>query len=118
MTPEAWNPIEIESAWLDALAILGEYVPGVDEVAESFHSDRFEASITGDDARLIRLAEEARDVALQGREIAFAFEHFAYAVQDRDAPLARAVIHALREMAAREFRLSTYDQQGRYGMLD
>lgn len=68
MTPEAWDPIEIEREWSDALALLGELVPTVDEVAESFQSEVFVANVTGDDDRLEALAADAIDAAHQGRE--------------------------------------------------
>ena len=65
---ERWDPAEIERSWRDALAILGEYVPSVDEVAETFQSEVFVANVTGDDDRLEALAADAIDAAHQGRE--------------------------------------------------
>ncbi len=68
MSVERWDPTDIERGWRDALSLLGEYVPSVDEVAESFQSEVFVANVTNDDDRLEALAADAIDAAHQGRE--------------------------------------------------
>ncbi len=120
MTPE-WDPDEIERDWLDALALVGELLPTTDEVAERFHSEAFAATVTGADRRLLRLAEEAKDAATQGREIAHLMGVFADGVERRSAPLCRAAIYELRRMAEREHMLATSPDptdEGGFGMLD
>ncbi len=104
---DVWDPDEVERDWLDALALVGELLPTADEVAERFSSEAFAASVTGSDGRLLRLAEEAKDAAAQGREIAHLMGVFADGVERRSAPLCRAATYELRRMAERELRFAT-----------
>ncbi len=70
---------------------IGELMQSLDEVADSFA-----ATVTGNDQRLLRLAEEARMSAFAGREIATCYEMFAQGVERRSLPLCRAAASHLR----------------------
>ena len=59
MTPEEWDGAIAERLLRDAEAVAGELMQSLDEVADGFDSESFEASVTGDDHRLLRLAEDA-----------------------------------------------------------
>lgn len=66
MTPEEWDGEIAEQLLRDAEAVVSELMQILDEVADGFDSESFEASVTGDDHRLLRLAEDARTSASAG----------------------------------------------------
>ena len=104
---ESFDVDEAESLLRDAEAVLYELLPNLDEEAGRFSSESFEATVTNDDGRLLRLAEDARDSALAGRMIAACLEAFAAGVELRSMPLCRAAAYHLRVTAEMEFRLAT-----------
>ncbi len=104
------EPFDIDAAerlLRDAEAVVSELLPTLDEEAGRFTSASFEARVTNDDARLVRLAEDAKDSAMVGREIGAYLETFATGVEMRSMPLCRAATYHLRSTAEREFRLAT-----------
>ena len=121
MTPEEWDGEIAEQLLRDAEAVAGELMQSLDEVADTFDSESFEASVTGDGARLLRLAEDARTSASAGRDIAQAYEVFAQGVERRSLPLCRVAAAHLRRLAEIEHMLATSPDpmdEGGFGMLD
>ncbi len=89
MTPEEWDGEIAEQLLRDAEAVAGELMQSLDEEAGRFSSESFEARVTNDDARLVRLAEDAKTSAMVGRGIAAYLETFATGVEMRSMPLCR-----------------------------
>ena len=121
MTPEEWDGEIAEQLLRDAEAVAGELMQTLDEVADGFDSESFEASVTGDDRRLLRLAEDARMSASAGREIAFSYETFASGVERRSLSLCRSAASHLRRLATLEHMLATSPDptdEGGYDILD
>lgn len=110
--PEPWDLDVAESLWRDAQAVVSELTPTLDEFADGYSSARFEATVTGDDARLLRLAEEARDAAVRGRHIAHLLDVFADGLERQEMPLVRAAAHGLRKVAEIEFMFSNASRDG------
>ncbi len=98
---------EAERLLRDAEAVLYELLPNLDEEKDRFASASFEAAVTNDDRRLLRLAEDAKGSALVGRHVAGLYEAFAAGIELHSMPLCRAAAHELRGTAQRELRYST-----------
>lgn len=107
MRPWDFDVDEAERILRDAEAVLYELLPNLDEEKDRFSSDAFEATVTGDDRRLLHLAEDAETSAQVGREIDAYLDAFAQGVELSLMPLCRAAAHHLRSVAEREFRLAT-----------
>lgn len=112
MSAEPFDLDEAERLYRDTAAVLSELMPSAQETAERFNSARFEANVTGADDLLVRLADEAREAATCAREMGFLMETLAEGIEAHDMLLVRAAIHALRQMALREFRFASYRDDG------
>jgi hypothetical protein len=109
---EPFDVDQAERLLREAEAVLAEFTPTLDEVADRFTSERFEARVTGDDARLVRLAEDARTAAEIGRHIASLYEAFASGVELHSLELCRVAAGELQRLAEREFRYTISDIRG------
>lgn len=96
--------------------MLAELLPTAEETSERFDRERFEATVTGDGIRLVQLADEARELAVQSRQIGYLYEAFAEGLDRRELPLCRAAVHALRSMAELEFRFASSREGGVQGV--
>lgn len=106
---EPWDLDAAETLLRDAEAVVGELLPSLDETSASFSSESFEATVTGDNRRLLQLAEEVKEFALLCRHTSYLLEAFAMGVEMHSMPLCRVAAHELRRLAQREHRIAVSD---------
>lgn len=99
---EEWDLDAAEAMLRDAQAVAFELTPTLDESADRFTSAAFEASVTNDGARLVRLVEDAKLSAEAGRIVAALYEIFAKGLELHSMPTCRAAAVEMRQLAERE----------------